>query len=206
MTKTISLIIIAGAVFAGINSTFSMQTTKSAAQGEVRSAVFAGGCFWCMESDFEKLDGVLEAVSGYTGGLAETATYKQVGHVESAHYEAVQVRYDPQTISYAELVDYYWKQIDPTDADGQFCDKGSSYRSAIFYGSEPERAVIEKSLTTLRQNKRFVDPIVTAIRPAKPFYAAEDYHQDYYKKNPIRYKYYRNGCRRDNRLAELWGD
>jgi len=174
------------------------QTTKT--------AVFAGGCFWCIESDFEKLAGVSGAVSGYTGGDASTADYKTVSYTETGHYEAVEVSYNPQQISYAELVEYFWRHIDPTDAHGQFCDKGSSYRSAIFYANEEEQKVVEESLAALNKSKPFEDDIVTAIAELKPFYRAEEYHQNYYKKNPIRYRVYRTGCGRDRRVKQLWGE
>ena len=174
-------------------------------EAKEQTAIFAGGCFWCIESDFEKLAGVTKAVSGYTGGTAATATYKQVGHVEAEHYEAIEVYFDPDKVSYAELVEYFWRHIDPTDAAGQFCDKGSSYRSAIFTASDEQQQVVAKSLIKLQANKPFADPIVTLIAPAKPFYKAERYHQNYYKKNPLRYKYYRTSCGRDKRVAALWG-
>ena len=170
------------------------------------TAVFAGGCFWCIEADFEKLDGVKDVVSGYTGGAADTADYKTVTYNETGHYEAVEVSYDPTQVSYAELVEYFWKHIDPTNSRGQFCDSGSSYLSAIFYGSNEEQTIVEKSLANLQANKPFEGEIVTAIASAKPFYLAEEYHQDYYKKNPLRYNLYRRGCGRDGRLAELWGE
>ena len=170
------------------------------------NAIFAGGCFWCIEADFEKLEGVGEVVAGYTGGAAETADYRTVTYEETGHYEAVRVNYNPQVISYAELVEYFWRHIDPTNDHGQFCDSGSSYRSAIFYGNAQEQAVVEKSLAKLTQNKPFDDPIVTTISSRKPFYLAESHHQDYYKKNPFRYKFYRSGCGRDQRIAQLWGE
>jgi len=158
------------------------QTVKTSAniQGN-KKAIFAGGCFWCIEADFEKLEGVKDVVSGYTGGAKETADYKTVTYNETGHYEAVQVSYDPSVVSYAELVEYFWRHIDPTNGRG------------------------EKSLAALEKNKPFDAPIVTHIKAATPFYLAEDYHQDYYKKNPIRYKFYRNGCRRDQRIEQLWG-
>ena len=167
--------------------------------------MFAGGCFWCIEADFEKLNGVSSVVSGYTGGSAETADYNTVTYRETGHFEAVKVNYDASVISYAELVEYFWRHIDPTDAEGQFCDKGSSYRSAIFYATPEEQAEVEASLARLRANKPFEALIVTPLLPAKEFYLAEEYHQDYYKKNPWRYRYYRRGCGRDKRVAELWG-
>ena len=181
-------------------------TAVSEESKQNQTAIFAGGCFWCIEADFEKLKGVSEVISGYSGGSADTATYKQVTHKETGHFEVVQVSYDPQKISYAELVEYFWVHIDPTDPNGQFCDKGSSYRSAIFYGSEQEKNIVEASLEKLNESKPFEDPIVTTIAEAQPFYIAEGYHQDYYKKNPIRYNYYRNGCRRDKRIEQLWGE
>jgi len=171
-----------------------------------KTALFAGGCFWCIEADFEKLAGVIDVVSGYTGGDASTADYKTVTYKNTGHYEAVKVSYNPKQISYAELVEYFWRHIDPTDPIGQFCDKGDSYRSAIFYGSDEEQAIVEKSLHTLENDKPFDDPIVTVVTAAKPFYIAEEYHQDYYKKNPLRYNYYRRGCGRDARVAALWGN
>jgi peptide-methionine (S)-S-oxide reductase len=181
-------------------------TTDSIQPSELKTAVFAGGCFWCVESDFEKLEGVTEAISGYTGGSAETANYKTVSYTETGHFEAVEVTYDPSKVSYAQLVEYFWRHIDPTDPHGQFCDKGSSYRTAIFYANADEQAVVEKSLSALNETKPFQGDIVTTIATAKPFYKAEEYHQDYYKKNPIRYRFYRNGCRRDSRIKELWGN
>ncbi len=171
-----------------------------------KTAVFAGGCFWCVEADFDKVEGVLNAVSGYSGGSAETANYKQVSYEETGHYEVVQVTYDPTQVSYRELVDYFWKTIDPTDPHGQFCDKGSSYRTAIFYASEEERKDVEDSLQALQKSKPFKAEIVTEILAAQPFYDAEPRHQNYYQRNPLRYKYYRNGCGRDKRLTELWGE
>lgn len=178
-------------------------TTEASEQ--YKTAIFAGGCFWCIEADFEKLEGVVEVVSGYTGGSKQTANYKTVTYTETGHFEAVEVLYNPDTVSYAELVEYFWRHIDPTNSRGQFCDSGSSYLSAIFYGDATEHEIVKKSLSALEKNKPFKDPIVTTIAAAKPFYLAEDYHQDYYKKNPIRYKLYRSGCRRDQRVAQLWG-
>jgi methionine-S-sulfoxide reductase len=220
MNKILVILALVIAAYFGLGTVYSEQAQDSAtATSEdssrlsstiqtlpesLSTAVFAGGCFWCVESDFEKLDGVNDAISGYTGGSASTANYKTVSHTETGHYEAVQVVYDSAKVSYAELVEYFWRTIDPTDPEGQFCDKGSSYKSAIFYTSEQEKQVLDNSLTQLNEAKPFDDPIVTAISPAAPFYKAEQYHQSYYKKNPIRYKYYRNGCRRDQRLQQLW--
>ncbi|RBP50897.1 peptide-methionine (S)-S-oxide reductase MsrA [Arenicella xantha] len=185
--------------------TNSAENARSDVSKTVRTAVFAGGCFWCVESDFEKLNGVLSAVSGYTGGSAATANYKTVSYTETGHYEAVQVSYDPNQVSYSELVEFFWRHIDPTDPHGQFCDKGSSYKSAIFYADDSQKLVVEQSLQQLSANKPFTANIVTAIEAAKPFYLAEEYHQDYYKKNPIRYRIYRSRCGRDQRIEQLWG-
>lgn len=169
------------------------------------TAVFAGGCFWCTESDFEKLEGVVEAISGYIGGEAKTANYKSVTRSNTGHYEASQIIYDPQIISYSELLAFFWRHIDPTDAYGQFCDKGKSYRSAVFFADSSEQAIAEKSLVSLKKNKPFEEAIVTPLLALKTFYPAEDYHQNYYKKNPIRYRFYRHSCGRDKRVEELWG-
>ncbi|GHA15955.1 peptide methionine sulfoxide reductase MsrA [Arenicella chitinivorans] len=192
-------------LFGLLISSFSPLAQSAPDAKTTQTAIFAGGCFWCIEADFEKLDGVIEVESGYTGGSAKTANYKAVSRTETGHYEAVEVHYNPREISYAQLVDYFWRHIDPTDAHGQFCDKGSSYRSAIFYANDEQREIAMKSLLELQASKPFAADIVTPILPTKPFYLAETYHQDYYKKNPIRYRYYRNGCGRDQRVAELWG-
>ena len=169
------------------------------------SAIFAGGCFWCVEKDFEEVPGVVEVVSGYSGGVLDNPTYKQVSYTETGHFEAAEVIYDPDVVSYRELVDYFWTTVDPTDDSGQFCDKGSSYRTAVFVTPE-QRAEAEASLAAVRASKPFSDPIVTPILDAVTFYDAEGYHQDYYRKNPVRYKAYRTSCRRDARLKKLWGD
>ncbi|MDJ0723202.1 MAG: peptide-methionine (R)-S-oxide reductase MsrB [Desulfobacterales bacterium] len=178
----------------------------SVPDGPRAEAVFAGGCFWCTESDFEKIDGVIEAVSGYTGGKKPNPTYKQVAAGATRHAEAVKVVYDPDRISYAELLDIFWRSVDPTDDGGQFVDRGYQYRSAIFYASEAERRLAEASRDRLTASGRFDRPIVTEIVPLGPFYVAEEYHQDYYKKNPIRYDWYRSGSGRDQFLANTWHD
>ncbi len=178
---------------------------KNTRSDGLEEMIIAGGCFWCTESDFEKITGVTEAVSGYTGGTLDNPTYKKVGTNKTGHYEAVKVTYNPSIVTYRQLVDYYWKTVDPTDDRGQFCDKGASYRSAIFVTPE-QRADAEASLALIEETKPFSDEIVTPILPAVTFYDAESYHQDYYKKNSLRYKYYRNGCGRDKRLEKLWGD
>ena len=169
-------------------------------------ATFAGGCFWCVESDFEKVDGVVAAISGYTGGQTENPTYKEVTTGRTGHAEAVQVVYDPARVTYKELLDVFWRQIDPTDAGGQFVDRGSSYRSAIFYHDDEQKRLAEASKQELEASGRFNEPIVTEIVKLDQFYTAEDYHQDYYKKSSTRYKLYRYGSGRDQFLKKAWKD
>jgi len=171
-----------------------------------RTAVFAGGCFWCTESDFEKVDGVYEAVSGYTGGSSENPTYKQVTAGGTGHTEAVKVIYDPDKVTYEQLLSIFWRKVDPTDGGGQFVDRGSQYRSAIFYADEKERSLAQASKQDLSASGVFDKAIATEILPLGPFYEAEEYHQDYYKKNPIRYKWYRSGSGRDTFLDATWAD
>ena len=171
---------------------------------ESATAVFAGGCFWCIEADFEKLPGVLDVESGYTGGHVPDPDYAQVSAGGTGHAEAVRVRYDPARVSYAELLDYFWKRIDPTVKDRQFCDSGTQYRSAIFPATDEERRAAQASREALVASGRFAQ-VFTTIEPAASFYPAEDYHQDYYRKNPLRYAYYRRSCGRDARVEELWG-
>lgn len=170
------------------------------------TAVFAGGCFWCMEPPFDKLEGVIATTSGYTGGHTDKPTYKQVSSDTTGHYEAVEITYDPNKIDYATLLNVFWHNVDPLDAKGQFCDKGDSYRTAIFYNSEEQKEFALKSKKELVDSGYFNEDVVTAIEAAKTFYPAEDYHQNYYQKNPVRYKYYRFACGRDARLEELWKD
>ena len=174
-----------------------------AAKPKYETAIFAMGCFWCAESDFEKVPGVVTVVSGYTGGTAESANYETVSNTKTGHYEAVLVTYDPAKVTYPKLLNTFWKNIDPYDEKGQFCDKGSSYRSAIFPRTQSEMAAATTSKRYLEQELGKV--IATKIIPRQPFYPAETYHQNYYKKNPIRYDYYRNSCGRDARLKEIWG-
>ena len=166
-------------------------------------ALFAGGCFWCIEADFEKLPGVLEVVSGYTAGQTVNPTYQTVSVGGTGHTEAVRVQYDPAKVSYPQLVEYFWRHIDPTVKDQQFCDKGSQYRSGIYWQNDAERQTAQASLDTLIKSGRF-PAIHTELEPASVFYLAEDYHQDYYKKNPVRYSYYRASCGRDARVKQLW--
>jgi peptide-methionine (S)-S-oxide reductase len=173
--------------------------------GEQGVAVFAGGCFWCTESDFDKLTGVISTTSGYTAGHLANPSYQQVSAGGTGHTEAVLVSYDPRKTSYADLLEAFWPTIDPLTANAQFCDHGSQYRSAIFYSTPEEKALAEASKAALQASGRFDQPIVTEILPATTFYPAEEYHQDYHRKNPLRYTYYRSGCGRDARLEQLWG-
>ena len=175
------------------------------AAGDLEKATFAGGCFWCMEHPFDALPGVLSVTSGYTGGQKKNPTYQEVSAGGTGHAEAVQIVYDPSKITYARLLDVFWHNIDPTTKDRQFCDSGHQYRSAIFYHTEEQHKEALQSKAELEKTKPFKGPVVTEIVPATEFYPAEEYHQHYYKKNPIRYWYYRNGCGRDQRLKELWG-
>ncbi|MGD8933630.1 MAG: peptide-methionine (S)-S-oxide reductase MsrA [Gammaproteobacteria bacterium] len=186
-------------------SLFLISLNVNAADSKTELATFAGGCFWCMEPPFDKLDGVISTTSGYTGGHQANPTYKQVSAGSTGHTEAIQIEYDPSKVSYEKLLSVFWKNIDPTTADRQFCDHGSQYRSGIFYHDESQKNAAEKSLQELQQTKPFDDPIVTEITAATVFYPAEEYHQDYYRKNPLRYKYYRYACGRDQRLEKLWG-
>ena len=169
-------------------------------------AVFAGGCFWCVESDFDKIPGVLSTTAGYSGGTTANPTYDQVSSHSTGHAEVVEVLYDPGKVSYQRLVEYFWRTIDPTVKDQQFCDRGSPYRSAIFAQNAEQLKVAQASRTALEKSKPFKEGIVTEIVLAGTFYPAEEYHQDYYQKNPIRYKYYRSRCGRDARVQALWGD
>lgn len=169
-------------------------------------AILAGGCFWCMEPPYDKLDGVISTTSGYTSGNTAKPTYREVSAGSTGHTEAVEIVYDPKRVSYEKLLEVFWVNIDPTQNDRQFCDRGTQYRPGIYPHSASQRAAAEASRDALMKSKPFADPIVVEIVDATTFYPAEDYHQDYYKKNPIRYSFYRNGCGRDARLKELWGD
>jgi peptide-methionine (S)-S-oxide reductase len=167
--------------------------------------IFAGGCFWCMEPPFDKLPGVISTTSGYVGGQKKNPTYEEVSAGTTGHTEAVQVVYDPKKVSYRKLLDVFWRNIDPTAKDRQFCDVGAQYRSGIFHLDPEQKRLAEESRAALEKSKPFKEPIVTEITPAGEFWAAEEYHQDYYLKNPLRYAYYRSGCGRDARLKQLWG-
>jgi peptide-methionine (S)-S-oxide reductase len=175
-----------------------------AAEGKATAtAIFAGGCFWCMVHPFDELPGVASVTSGYTGGHKVNPTYEEVSTGDTGHVESVKIVYDPAKIGYEKLLDVFWHNVDPLDGGGQFCDRGSTYRSEIFYGNDEQRRLAEQSKATIE--KQLKHPVVTEIRPTSTFYAAEDYHQNYYKKNPLRYKYYRYSCGRDQRLEALWG-
>jgi len=168
-------------------------------------ATFAGGCFWCVEADFDKVDGVVSTTSGYIGGHLANPKYEQVAAGTTGHAEAVEVVFDPRRVSYEKLLDVFWHSIDPTVVNRQFCDVGSPYRTAIFVHDAAQRRAAEASKAAIEKTKPFPQPIVTPIEPATTFYPAEEYHQDYYLKNPVRYRYYRSSCGRDARLKELWG-
>jgi peptide-methionine (S)-S-oxide reductase len=196
--------ILAAGVAAALTVLAAGAATGGAIAGEPRTAVFAGGCFWCVEADFDKVPGVLGTVSGYTGGTVENPTYEQVTHGDTGHYEAVEVTYDPDRVGYAQLVDIFWRTVDPTDAGGQFCDRGDSYRTAVFVADAAERQAAEASKAEAAV--ALGQEIVTPVLEGGAFWPAEEYHQDYYEKNSLRYNYYRWGCGRDARVEELWGD
>lgn len=200
LIATISLLLSSVSFAAGAASKKPNDTAMVTA-----TAIFAGGCFWCIEADFEKLPGVLGAESGYTAGRAANPTYEQVSAGGTGHTEAIRVSYDPAKVSYRQLVDYFWRHIDPTVKDRQFCDVGTQYRSGIYWQNEAERKIAEASRDALLQSGK-LPQIHTEVIAASAFYPAEEYHQDYYKKNPIRYAYYRRGCGRDARVREIWGD
>ncbi len=173
---------------------------------QVKQAIFAGGCFWCMEPPFDKLDGVISTTSGYTSGHKINPTYKEVSAGHSGHTEAVKIIYDPEKISYSQLLDTFWKNIDPVADNAQFCDHGTQYRSGIYYLDIEQEKAARLSLQKIEMNNSFMKDIATEIVAASTFYPAEEYHQDYYLKNPLRYKYYRYSCGRDQRLSEIWGE
>ncbi len=193
-------------VLLGATGALQAQTVATGpAPAGLAKAIFAGGCFWCVESDFDKVAGVVSTISGYTGGKVANPSYEQVSSKSTGHAEAVEVVFDPKRVSYEQLLEYFWRTIDPTTKDRQFCDGGTPYRTAIYVQDAQQLALAKASLARLEKNKPFKEPIVTEIVLAGPFYAAEDYHQDYYKKNPVRYKYYRTSCGRDARIEQLWG-
>ena len=181
------------------------QTAKPGVPGATAKATFAGGCFWCMEPPYDKLPGVISTTSGYMGGKTKNPTYESISSGTTGHAEVVQVEYDPSKVSYATLLEVFWRNIDPTQRDAQFCDHGTQYRSGVFYHNDEQKKLAEASKAALQKNKPFKGDIVTEITAAPEFYRAEEYHQDFYKKNPTRYKIYRTGCGRDARLQALWG-
>jgi methionine-S-sulfoxide reductase len=178
---------------------------QSAEGGSTAVATFAGGCFWCMEPPFDATDGVISTISGFMGGKTPNPSYRQVTAGGTGHIEVLQVTYDPKKVSYAKLLEVFWRNIDPYDEGGQFCDRGESYTTAVFTHTDEQKKLAEAAKADLVKSGPFKQPIVTVIRDAGPFTAAEDYHQDYYKKNPLRYKYYRYACGRDARLEAIWG-
>lgn len=185
--------------------TMSSKSQQITTQTSDQAALFAGGCFWCMEADFDKVTGVTETISGYIGGHVKNPNYEQISAGNTGHTEAVQVRFDPDKVSYEQLLEVFWRNIDPTVKNKQFCDRGNQYRAEIFYQNSQQKQWAEQSKTRLNQTKPFNEPIVTEITAASVFYAAEDYHQDFHTKNPLRYKFYRYNCGRDKRLQQLWG-
>jgi peptide-methionine (S)-S-oxide reductase len=203
--RALSAFLIFALLLGGIGFAADPQPAKPApsAMGTA-TAIFAGGCFWCLEADFDKLPGVTATESGYTGGKTPNPTYHEVSAGGTGHTEAVRVSYDPAKVSYQQLVEYFWRHIDPTVKDQQFCDVGTQYRSAIYWGNDAERKIAEASRDALLKSGKFKQ-IFTEITAASAFYPAEEYHQDYYLKNPIRYAYYRSGCGRDARVKEVWG-
>ena len=188
-----------------IATTDNQTVAKSTAQN-TQTLIVAGGCFWCVEADFDVHPGVLDVVSGYIGGTTDNPNYKEVTYRNTGHYEAAKITFDAEKTSVEELTEYFWKTIDPIDPNGQFCDKGHSYKTALFYQSDVQKNIFEQSIEQLKNNKSFDGDIATVILPAAKFYLAEDYHQDYKKKNPLRYYYYRTACGRDNRVKQLWGE
>jgi peptide-methionine (S)-S-oxide reductase len=194
--------LLAGLVLVAAASAAAAQVTPAAGR---QTAIFAGGCFWCMEHPFDEIDGVLSVTSGYTGGAKAMPTYEEVSSGTTGHAEAVEVVYDPAKASYQKLVDVFWHNIDPLAANAQFCDHGTQYRSAIFYQGEEQKRIAEASKEALTKSGRFDKPIATQIVAASTFWPAEGYHQHYYKTNPVRYKFYRLNCGRDQRLEQLWG-
>ena len=205
MMRIVRFVAVAAVSFAGVIATEAWaQAPKPAAASGTLKATFAGGCFWCVEEAFDKVPGVVSTISGYMGGQTKNPTYEQVSTGRTGHTEVVQVEYDPKRVSYDKLLDVFWRNIDPTQKDAQFCDHGSQYRSGIFFHDAEQRRLAEASKGALAKNKPFKGEIVTEVTQASQFYAAEDYHQDYYLKNPVRYKFYKTGCGREARLKELW--
>ena len=199
-------LLLAGVLAGGLAYAAAAHEDDEPTPARLAKATFAGGCFWCMEGPFDELAGVESTTVGYTGGHTADPTYEEVSAGSTGHAESIQVVYDPEKVSYEKLLDVFWHNVDPTDDGGQFCDRGDQYRSEIFYDGEEQKRLAEESKAALEKSKPFAAPIVTKIVALTAFYPAEDYHQDYYRKNPVRYKFYRYGCGRDRRLKELWGD
>ncbi len=200
-----ALVLGTGALLTPVSARAQTSTQTPPVPAGLSKAIFAGGCFWCVESDFDKVPGVVSTVSGYIGGKVANPTYEQVSNKVTGHAEAVEIVFDPKRVSYEQLLEYFWRTIDPTTKDRQFCDSGSPYRSAVYAVDAAQLSIANASRSNLEKSKPFKEPVVTEVTTAGPFYAAEDYHQDYYKKNPVRYKYYRTSCGRDARLVQLWG-
>ena len=200
--RPVGALLTVGVLLVGAQSPTASQVND----GELKKATFSGVCFWCMEPPFDELDGVVSTTSGYTGGHKWCPTYEEVSDGVTGHAEAVEILYDPSKISYAQLLEAFWRNVDPLTPNRQFCDSGSQYRTAIFYHDEEQKRLARESKKRLEQSGRFDDLIVTEINRARIFYPAEEYHQDYYMKNPLRYKVYRWGCGRDKRLEQVWGE
>jgi peptide-methionine (S)-S-oxide reductase len=191
---------------AGVAGPLAQDKAGGGASKGTDIAIFAGGCFWCVESDFDHVPGVVKTISGYTGGSIKNPTYERVGSGGTGHIEAVAIHFDPKKVSYMDLVEIFWRSVDPTDKGGQFCDRGETYQTAIFARTPEQKRIAEASKAKIAKSGILKQPIVTPIRDAGPFWPAEDYHQNYYEKNPVRYKFYRYRCGRDARIRDLWGD
>ena len=205
MSYKILLFLIAGMTFAGMLEAGENMMNESTVANGYETATFAGGCFWCVESDFDKVPGVVKTISGFTGGHTKNPTYKEVSAGGTGHAESVEIIFDPKQVSYKKLLDVFWHSIDPTTPDREFCDTGNQYRTAIFYHNAEQKRLAEESKVELEKSKPFKAPIVTQIVQATEFYPAEEYHQNFHQKNPLRYKFYRYTCGRDQRVEELWG-
>jgi peptide-methionine (S)-S-oxide reductase len=206
-SRTIPLLaaLLAACLASGASAQSPAPAAAPPSAAKTAKATFAGGCFWCMEPPFDKVDGVLSTTSGYTGGTKKNPTYEEVSAGGTGHAESVEIVYDPSRVTYEKLLDVFWHNVDPLTPNAQFCDHGNQYRTAIFYHDDDQKRAAEKSKKDLEASGRFKQPIVTQIVAATEFWPAEDYHQDYYEKNPVRYRYYRYSCGRDQRLEELWG-
>jgi len=203
--RLLQLLCIAAITFSAAGFAAAQAQPGPGAKPATARATFAGGCFWCMEEVYDKVPGVIATVSGYMGGQSKNPTYEQIGTGRTGHAEVVQVEYDPAKVGYAKLLEVFWRNIDPTQKDAQFCDQGSQYRSGVFYHDEEQKRLAEASRLALQKNKPFRGEIVTEITQASQFYPAEGYHQDFHQKNPTRYKFYKSGCGREARLQQLWG-